>query len=136
MNMRNVLIFTSLLALSSCGLFKKADPIMIEKIVMKWDTVYTERITFDTSFVTTPNDTVFITKDKLMVRVIRKFDTIRVFADYKGDTTAVESVVLEQYKTTPNKKGNTWTELFAGLAVVAIVIMAFKVFFDTIFGNK
>jgi len=109
---------------------------MIEKIVMKWDTVYTERITFDTSFVTTPNDTIFVTKDKMMVRVIRKLDTIRVFADYKGDTTAVESVVLEKSKTTPNKKGNTWTELFAGLAVVAIVIMAFKVFFDTIFGNK
>ena len=33
--MRNVLIFTSLLALCSCGVFKKADPIIVEKIVLK-----------------------------------------------------------------------------------------------------
>lgn len=134
--MRNVLIFTSLLALSSCGLFKKADPIIIEKIVLKWDTVYTKQITVDTAFVTTPNDTIFVTKDKLMVRVIRKLDTIRVFADYKGDTTAVKSVVLEQRQAPPAKRGNTWSELLAGLAVVAVVVMAFKVFFDYIFRNK
>lgn len=136
MNMRNVLIFTSLLALCSCGLFKKADPIIIEKIVLKWDTVYTERITVDTSFITTPNDTIFVTKNKMTVRVIRKFDTIRVSAKYAGDTTAVKSVVLEQTKPQPAKHGNNWSELLAGLAVVAIVIVAFKVFFETIFGNK
>ena len=136
MNMRNVLIFTSLLALCSCGLFKKADPIIIEKIVLKWDTVYTERITVDTSFITTPSDTIFVTKNKLTVRVIRKFDTIRVSAQYAGDTTAVKSVVLEQVKPERAKHGNSWSELLAGLAVVAIVIVAFKVFFDTIFRNK
>ena len=136
MNMRKVLIFTSLLALSSCGLFKKADPIIIEKIVLKWDTVYTERITVDTSFITMPNDTVFVTKNKMTVRVIRKFDTIRVSAQYAGDTTAVKSVVLEQTKPQPIKQGNSWSELLAGLAVVVIVIVAFKVFFETIFGNK
>lgn len=136
MKMRNVLIFTSLLALCSCGLFKKADPILIEKIVLKWDTVYTERITVDTSFVTTPNDTIFVTKNKLTVRVIRKFDTIRVSAQYAGDTTAVKSVVLETTRPEKVKRGNNWSELLAGLAVVAIVIVAFKVFFDTVFRNK
>lgn len=136
MNMRNVLIFTSLLALCSCGLFKKSDPIIIEKIVLKWDTVYTERITVDTSFITTPNDTIFVTKNKLTVRVIRKFDTIRVSAQYAGDTTAVKSVVLETTRPEKVKRGNTWSELLAGLAVVAIVIVAFKVFFETIFRNK
>jgi len=134
--MRNVLIFTMLFALCSCGIFKKADPIIVEKIVLKWDTVYTKQITVDTAFVTTPNDTIFVTKDKLLVRVIRKFDTIRVSAQYAGDTTAVKSVVLEQRQSPPAKRGNTWSELLAGLAVVAVVVMAFKVFFDSIFRNK
>jgi hypothetical protein len=136
MKMRKFLILTSLLALSSCGLFKKSDPVIVDRIVVKWDTVVTERIHIDTSFVTTKNDTVFITKDKIRVQVVRRFDTIHVAATYVGDTTAVETVVLETKKSEPAKKGNSWGELLAGLAVVLIVVMAFKVFFETIFGKK
>jgi len=105
MKMRKFLILTSLLALSSCGLFKKSDPVIVDRIVVKWDTVVTERIHIDTSFVTTKNDTVFITKDKIRVQIVRRFDTIRVAATYVGDTTAVEKVVLETKKSEPAKKG-------------------------------
>jgi hypothetical protein len=136
MKMRKLLILTSLLALSSCGLFKKSDPIIIDRIVVKWDTIVTERIQVDTSFVTTPNDTVFMTKDKIRVRVVRRFDTIRVAATYVGDTNAVQTVVLETTRPEKVKRGNSWGEMLMGLAVVLIVVMAFKVFFETIFGNK
>jgi hypothetical protein len=136
MKMRKLLILTSLLALSSCGLFKKSDPIIIDRIVVKWDTIVTERIHVDTSFVTTPNDTVFITKDKIRVRVVRRLDTIRVAATYVGDTNAVQTVVLDTKQQAPAKRGNSWGEMLMGLAVVLIVVMAFKVFFETIFGNK
>lgn len=136
MKMRKFLILTSLLALSSCGLFKKSDPVIVDRVVVKWDTVVTERIQVDTSFVTTKNDTVFITKDKIRVQVVRRFDTIRVAATYVGDTTAVETVVLDTKKAESAKRVNTWSEFLAGLAVVLIILMAFKVFFETIFGKK
>ena len=136
MKMRKFLILTPLLALSSCGLFKKSDPVIVDRVVVKWDTVVTERIQVDTSFVTTKNDTVFITKDKIRVQVVRRFDTIRVAATYVGDTTAVETVVLDTQNAESAKRVNTWSEFLAGLAVVLIVVMAFKVFFETIFGKK
>jgi hypothetical protein len=136
MKMRKFLILTPLLALCSCGLFKKSDPVIVDRIVVKWDTVVTERIHIDTSFVTTKNDTVFITKDKIRVQIVRRFDTIRVAATYVGDTTTVETVVLETKQAEPSKKGNSWGEMLMGLAVVLIVVMAFKVFFETIFGKK
>jgi hypothetical protein len=136
MKMRKLLILTSLFALSSCGLFKKKDPIIIDRIVVKWDTIVTERIHVDTSFVTTANDTVFITKEKIRVRVVRRLDTIRVAATYVGDTNAVQTVVLETTRPEKVKRGNSWGEMLMGLAVVLIVVMAFKVFFETIFGNK
>jgi len=79
---------------------------------------------------------VFITKDKIRVRVVRRLDTIRVAATYVGDTNAVQTVVLDTKQQAPAKRGNSWGEMLMGLAVVLIVVMAFKVFFETIFGNK
>lgn len=50
------------------------------------DTVVVPGDTIDRSFVTTVHDTIEVVKDRAVVRIVRRYDTLQVFAECPPDT--------------------------------------------------
>ena len=58
---------------------------LIETIVMQ-DTIYTDRVVSDTIVVTKAQDTIFMEKERLRVRVVRVNDTLMIEGECAADT--------------------------------------------------
>ncbi len=58
---------------------------LIETIVMH-DTIYTDRVVSDTIVVTKAQDTIFMEKERLRVRVVRVNDTLMIEGECAADT--------------------------------------------------
>lgn len=98
-----ILLFISLiglLLLSSCSAnwhlrraIKKDPSILIKDTVTVRDTLVSETISTDTLIVSKPNDTITIEKDRLRIKILRSFDTLRVEGTCIGDTIYFEKKI-------------------------------------------
>jgi len=83
------------------------------------DTFIVKKITKDTFF-SVNFDTVFISKDRLKVKLIRVNDTIRVNAECSGDTVYVTKYqpVIRTYSEVSKKKFPWWVVIIALILLV------------------
>lgn len=127
-----ILLFISLiglLLLSSCSAnwhlrraIKKDPSILIKDTVTVRDTLVSETISTDTLIVSKPNDTITIEKDRLRIKILRSFDTLRVEGTCIGDTIYFEK------KITVEKivyKSKTWYERYWWALLVLIGIAVY-----------
>lgn len=94
--MKSKLIIAALFLLTSCSAdwhlkraIKKGISLQKDTISVV-DTVLTKEVYHDTTVVTKPNDTLFFTKDKWHVKIVRINDTLHVQGGCKTDTLIVE----------------------------------------------
>jgi hypothetical protein len=92
--------------------------------VMQIDTIITERIIADTVVVTSPQDTVILTKDKLVVQVIRQTDTLTITGQCLPDTVIVEKVVYMPKEIVVEKVKTKNSYLFGGVSLAFVLIAA------------
>lgn len=127
-----ILLFISLiglLLLSSCSAnwhlrraIKKDPSILIKDTVTVRDTLVSETISTDTLIVSKPNDTITIEKERLRIKILRSFDTLRVEGTCIGDTIYFEK------KITVEKivyKSKTWYERYWWALLVLIGIAVY-----------
>ncbi len=83
------------------------------------DTFFVKKITKDTFF-SVNFDTVFISKDRLKVKLIRVNDTIRVNAECSGDTVYVTKYqpVIRTYSEVSKKRFPWWLVILALILLV------------------
>jgi hypothetical protein len=91
--MRCLILSLFILILSGCSAewhlrqaVRKDPSITKSQIVNVTDTVVTERIVVKDSVVTSPRDTIVLTKDKFRVRIIRSYDTLKIDGGCESDT--------------------------------------------------
>lgn len=89
-----------LLLFSSCSAnwhikraIKKDPSILIKDTVTVLDTLVSETIITDTLIVSKPSDTITIEKDRLRIKILRSFDTLRVEGMCIGDTVYFEKKI-------------------------------------------
>ncbi len=111
-----------LVILSSCSLEKRIEHRLrraerkIEKLTIKYpsilkkdtlhDTieVYTPLVQYDTSFIDTNRDTIFINKDRLSIKYIRVGDTTFIQGECKSDTI-IKTIKVPYEKVVVRKQG-------------------------------
>lgn len=137
-----LLLWVAIFFITSCGpayKVRRAEKLIKESgLPWKIDTVFqtvnvpVPEVHTDTVVVSKPMDTVYLTKERLSVKVVRKYDTLRIDADCLPDTIKVEvPVVVNKEINCPKPKLNFWD--IVKTAVIAGVIGFVAGKFRTIF---
>lgn len=123
-----ILLFISLiglLLLSSCSAnwhlkraIKKDPSILIKDTVTVRDTLVSETISTDTLIVSKPSDTITIEKDRLRIKILRSFDTLRVEGVCLGDTIYFEKKIPVEKIVYKQKQ---WWERYWWVLIIILV---------------
>jgi predicted RND superfamily exporter protein len=138
--------------LSSCSLEKRIERRLrraerkIEKLTIKYpsilkkdtlhDTieVYTPLVQYDTSFIDTNRDTIFINKDRLSIKYIRVGDTTFIQGECKSDTI-IKTIKVPYEKVVVRKQGiieqlgkNLKRILLIGFMLLIVLIALYVIF--------
>jgi len=138
--------------LSSCSLEKRIEHRLrraerkIEKLTIKYpsilkkdtlhDTieVYTPLVQYDTSFIDTNRDTIFINKDRLSIKYIRVGDTTFIQGECKSDTI-IKTIKVPYEKVVVRKQGiieqlgkNLKRILLIGFTLLILLIALYVIF--------
>jgi hypothetical protein len=141
-----------LVILSSCSLEKRIEHRLrraerkIEKLTIKYpsilkkdtlhDTieVYTPLVQYDTSFIDTNRDTIFINKDRLSIKYIRVGDTTFIQGECKSDTI-IRTIKVPYEKVVVRKQGiieqlgkNLKRILLIGFTLLILLIALYVIF--------
>lgn len=141
-----------LVILSSCSLEKRIEHRLrraerkIEKLTIKYpsilkkdtlhDTieVYTPLVQYDTSFIDTNRDTIFINKDRLSIKYIRVGDTTFIQGECKSDTI-IKTIKVPYEKVVVRKQGiieqlgkNLKRILLIGFILLIVLIALYVIF--------
>ena len=141
-----------LVILSSCSLEKRIEHRLrraerkIEKLTIKYpsilkkdtlhDTieVYTPLVQYDTSFIDTNRDTIFINKDRLSIKYIRVGDTTFIQGECKSDTI-IRTIKVPYEKVVVRKQGiieqlgkNLKRILLIGFMLLILLIALYVIF--------
>ena len=141
-----------LVILSSCSLEKRIEHRLrraerkIEKLTIKYpsilkkdtlhDTieVYTPLVQYDTSFIDTNRDTIFINKDRLSIKYIRVGDTTFIHGECKSDTI-IKTIKVPYEKVVVRKQGiieqlgkNLKRILLIGFMLLILLIALYVIF--------
>lgn len=141
-----------LVILSSCSLEKRIEHRLrraerkIEKLTIKYpsilkkdtlhDTieVYTPLVQYDTSFIDTNRDTIFINKDRLSIKYIRVGDTTFIQGECKSDTI-IKTIKVPYEKVVVRKQGiieqlgkNLKRILLIGFTLLILLIALYVIF--------
>jgi hypothetical protein len=141
-----------LVILSSCSLEKRIERRLrraerkIEKLTIKYpsilkkdtlhDTieVYTPLVQYDTSFIDTNRDTIFINKDRLSIKYIRVGDTTFIQGECKSDTI-IKTIKVPYEKVVVRKQGiieqlgkNLKRILLIGFMLLIVLIALYVIF--------
>jgi len=141
-----------LVILSSCSLEKRIEHRLrraerkIEKLTIKYpsilkkdtlhDTieVYTPLVQYDTSFIDTNRDTIFINKDRLSIKYIRVGDTTFIQGECKSDTI-IKTIKVPYEKVVVRKQGiieqlgkNLKRILLIGFMLLILLIALYVIF--------
>mgnify|MGYP005990442021 CR=1 FL=1 len=141
-----------LVILSSCSLEKRIERKLrraerkIEKLTIKYpsilkkdtlhDTVevYTPLVQYDTSFIDTNRDTIFINKDRLSIKYIRVGDTTFIQGECKSDTI-IKTIKVPYEKVVVRKQGiieqlgkNLKRILLIGFMLLIVLIALYVIF--------
>jgi hypothetical protein len=141
-----------LVILSSCSLEKRIEHRLrraerkIEKLTIKYpsilkkdtlhDTieVYTPLVQYDTSFIDTNRDTIFINKDRLSIKYIRVGDTTFIHGECKSDTI-IKTIKVPYEKVVVRKQGiieqlgkNLKRILLIGFTLLILLIALYVIF--------
>lgn len=141
-----------LVILSSCSLEKRIEHRLrraerkIEKLTIKYpsilkkdtlhDTieVYTPLVQYDTSFIDTNRDTIFINKDRLSIKYIRVGDTTFIQGECKSDTI-IKTIKVPYEKVVVRKQGiieqlgkNLKRILLIGFMLLIVLIALYVIF--------
>ena len=133
----NLLLCISV-ALSSCSAqwhLKKAikkDPMILQKdTVTVVDTIVTPPVELTDTVVLQERDTLVIEREKLKVKIIRAFDTIRVDATCESDT--IVSIVEVPYeKVIYTEKESWWDTLAKQIVYFLLVALGLKLLWNYI----
>lgn len=141
----------AIIVLSSCSVFlndaklarhhirkaekhiKKAEDLGAEwktDTVFQWIEVPVPEVQIDTQFITKPVDTVYLTQERLSIKVVRSYDTIRIEGTCLPDTILV-NVPAVTNKTLdcpdcPKKKVPLGIWILIGALVLAVLGALFK----------
>ncbi len=90
--------------------------------------VLVPEVVLDSAFLTEKRDTLFIEKEKLSVKLIREFDTIKIDASCKADT--IYSTIKVPYeKFMQNYKVPLHYRLFGKLILIIVFVVIMKLLF-------
>ena len=107
----------------------KKDPSILQKdTITVVDTVVSKPVELKDTVVLRQTDTVTIEKERLRVRIVRSFDTIRVDAICEADTiVSIVSVPYEKIVYVEREKlGSKITKWLMALAIFVLVLFSLK----------
>lgn len=132
-NMRLFFILISILIISACSpqkqlqkLLEKYPELKETETVIVQDTIYISENRTDTAFVfNSLIDTVLITNDRVDIRIIREYDTIKVNSYVKPDTVIISKPIeVEKIKYVKEKQKLNYNYLL----IFGIVFMCLTLF--------
>jgi hypothetical protein len=108
----------------------KKDPMILQKdTVTVVDTIVTPPVELTDTVVLQEQDTLVIEREKLKVKIIRAFDTIRVDATCESDT--IVSIVEVPYeKVIYTEKESWWDTLAKQIVYFLLVALGIKLLWD------
>jgi LPXTG-motif cell wall-anchored protein len=114
-----IVFFLFLLVTTSCDPVKRHNrlvekyPYVHTNVTQKiHDTtvVYVPQVKHDTTVLTKQQDTVYIDKERLRIRIIREWDTLHIEGECKADTIIVtKTITTPLYQSTKTGKKTNWT---------------------------
>ncbi len=94
------------------------------------DTTILTAVRADTSFVFTssPNDTFYLDRDRLSVRVIRSTDTLLINAECKADTI-IKEIPVQVNSVQPVKQFSLFQKIAGGICVLCFIVLLIVAFY-------
>lgn len=123
-----ILLFQSCSPAQRLGRLVKNNPeLATTTTVYKSDTTIIERVSADSTFILTRlTDTFYVENDRLKIKVVREYDTLKVFGECLTDTI-IKQIAVEQTDINPVliKNGKMMDVLLMIAAILCLLIFLF-----------